>query len=62
MSLNTFIEENVEPGSTIVTDAWRSNQSIDKERYAHIERNQPKRLTKKVCCTVFIWSLPWSND
>ena len=28
MSLNTFIEENVEPGSTIVTDAWRSYQSI----------------------------------
>ena len=28
MSLNTFIAENVEPGSTIVTDAWRSYQSI----------------------------------
>ncbi len=39
MSLTTFIESNIEPGSTIVTDAWRSYQSIDKERYTHVERN-----------------------
>jgi transposase-like protein len=47
MSLNTFVEENVEPGSTIVTDAWRSYQSIDKERYAHIERNLTKTPDKE---------------
>jgi transposase-like protein len=38
-SLQTFIDENVEPGSTIVTDFWSSYPPIIKEQY-HVRVNQ----------------------
>ncbi|MGB5985936.1 MAG: IS1595 family transposase, partial [Desulfobacterales bacterium] len=38
-SLETFIDENVEPGSTIVTDSWSSYPSIVKDQ-DHVRINQ----------------------
>ena len=35
-SLQGFIKENVELGSTIITDGWSSYDSIDKNGYSHI--------------------------
>ena len=35
-SLQDFIKENVEPGSTVVTDGWTSYASIDKSGYRHV--------------------------
>jgi len=41
-SLETFILDNIAPGSTIVTDKWPGYQIIDKEQYAHDPTNQSK--------------------
>ena len=41
-SLETFILDNIEPGSTIVTDTWKGYQAIDKEQFAHRPVNQSK--------------------
>ena len=41
-SLETFILDNIEPGSTIVTDDWQSYNIIDKEQYHHEITNQSK--------------------
>ena len=35
-SLQDFIKENVELGSTVVTDGWASYASIDKSGYRHV--------------------------
>jgi transposase-like protein len=35
-SLQGFIGENVEPGSTVITDGWSSYVSLDKSGYAHV--------------------------
>lgn len=35
-SLQGFIEENVEPGSTVITDGWSSYASIDESGYSHV--------------------------
>jgi transposase-like protein len=35
-SLQGFIKENVEPGSTIITDGWSSYASIGKSGYSHV--------------------------
>ena len=41
-SLETFILDNIEPGSTIATDKWRSYNIIDKEQFRHEMTNQSK--------------------
>jgi hypothetical protein len=41
-SLETFITENVQPGSHIATDSWSSYSSILKEQYHHVLTNQSK--------------------
>jgi len=41
-SLKTFIETNIEPGSTIATDSWASYHFVDKEHYKHEQINQSK--------------------
>jgi transposase-like protein/Zn ribbon nucleic-acid-binding protein len=35
-SLQSFIKENVEPGSTVITDGWSSYNSINESGYTHI--------------------------
>ena len=35
-SLQSFIKENVEPGSTVITDGWSSYASIGKSGYTHV--------------------------
>ena len=39
-SLETFILDNIEPGATIVTDAWQAYNVIDKEQYGRNTTNQ----------------------
>ena len=46
-SLHGFIDEHIEPGSTIVTDDWRSYDSIEKERYTHIQRSSTRTADKE---------------
>ena len=41
-SLETFINENIQPGSNIATDSWSSYSSIIKEQYHHVPTNQSK--------------------
>jgi hypothetical protein len=39
-SLETFIIHNIEPGSIIATDSWRSYDTIINESYAHEKTNR----------------------
>ena len=39
-SLETFILENVEPGSTIATDSWKSYNFVENARCAHEKSSQ----------------------
>ena len=41
-SLETFILDNVEPGSTIATDSWTSYNFIEDAKCAHEKSNQSK--------------------
>ena len=41
-SLETFILDNVEPGSTVVTDTWQGYQPIVKTSFEHVAINQSK--------------------
>ncbi len=41
-SLETFINENIKPGSVIASDSWSSYSSIVKEQYHHVPTNQSK--------------------
>jgi transposase-like protein len=41
-SLETFINHNIKPGSTVVTDEWSSYKSILHKRYRHMPLNQSK--------------------
>jgi hypothetical protein len=41
-SLETFITENIQPGSNIATDSWSSYSSIVKKQYHHVPTNQSK--------------------
>jgi len=45
-SLISFIEQNVEPGSCIRTDGWKSYQSLDTQLYSHHPVVQAKALDK----------------
>jgi len=46
-SLETFILDNVESGSTVATDSWSSYHVVDKEQYAHKITNQSKSTVKE---------------
>jgi transposase-like protein len=39
-SLHPFVTENVEPGTTVITDAWQGYRGIDKLGYTHDRRSQ----------------------
>jgi len=39
-SLETFILHNIEPGSIIATDSWRSYNFIDNDQYVHEKTKQ----------------------
>jgi transposase-like protein len=39
-SLHPFVTENVEPGATVITDAWQGYRGIDKLGYTHDRRSQ----------------------
>ena len=41
-SLETFILHNVEPGSTIATDSWKSYNFIENAKWAHEKTNQSR--------------------
>ena len=41
-SLETFILENIEPGSNIATDSLRSYSFLDKGSYVHEKNNQSR--------------------
>ena len=44
-SLETFILDNIEPGSIIATDSWRSYNFIDSYQCAH-EKSKQSAITK----------------
>ena len=46
-SLETVILDNVEPGSTIATDSWKSYNFIDSVLCAHEKTNQSKTRDKE---------------
>jgi transposase-like protein len=39
-SLHDFVKDHVEPGSTVITDAWSGYSGLDKHGYVHEPRNQ----------------------
>ena len=39
-SLHAFVSDHVEPGSTVVTDAWQGYRALDKLGYVHDRRSQ----------------------
>jgi transposase-like protein len=41
-SLETFITENIQPGSKVATDSWSSYSSATKDQYQHVSINQSK--------------------
>ena len=41
-SLETFILENVEPGSTVVTDSWKGYNFVAEDQYNHTPSNQSR--------------------
>ncbi len=41
-SLETFIDDNIEPGAAIATDKWQGYNIIDKEQHQHEKTNQSK--------------------
>jgi len=51
-SMETFILDNIEPGSTIATDDWQSYNIIDEEQFQREITNQshfcPVRVVKRI--------------
>lgn len=45
-SLEYFILENNDPGTTIATNSWQGYQQIDIEQFAHETTNQSKKNTR----------------
>ena len=43
-SLETFVWDNIEPGTTIATDKWKGYDFIDKERHRREVTNQSKSV------------------
>ncbi len=46
-SLETFILDNIEPGSIIATDSWRSYNVIDNDQYVHHATKQSSAKKRK---------------
>jgi transposase-like protein/predicted RNA-binding Zn-ribbon protein involved in translation (DUF1610 family) len=45
-SLHAFVKDHVEPGSTVVTDAWQGYAGLDKLGYIHERRSQRAAETR----------------
>ena len=43
-SLKKFIEENIEKGSTLITDGWKGYSGISKKGYKHVIDDKTKKL------------------
>jgi len=39
-SLHPFVVDHIEPGATVITDAWQGYQGLEKKGYAHDSRSQ----------------------
>lgn len=56
---------NVEPGATVITDAWQSYRGLEKKGYIHDHRSQRALArvakTRARCCQACIASRPWQN-
>jgi transposase-like protein len=39
-SLHAFVTDHVEPGATVITDAWQDYRGLDKFRYVHDRRSR----------------------
>ena len=48
-SLETFVLQNVEPGSTIATDSWESYNFIEDAQCAHEKSNQSSSKDNESC-------------
>jgi hypothetical protein len=46
-SLETFVLEHIEPGSTVVTDAWKGYQFINKKHFRHETNNLSKSANRE---------------
>jgi hypothetical protein len=51
-SLETFILDNIEPGSIIATDSWRSYNFIDTDQFVHEKSNQSRTSENENLCQV----------
>jgi hypothetical protein len=51
-SLETFILDNVAPGSTIATDSWTSYNFIEDAKCAHEKSNQSRSKNYECLCGV----------
>jgi hypothetical protein len=46
-SLETFILDNVQPGSTVVTDSWKSYNFLEDAKCAHEKLNLSESIDKE---------------
>jgi hypothetical protein len=64
-SLHRFVTDNVEPGSTVITDAWQGYRGIERLGYTHDRRSQraavPAETTPASCCPGSTASRPWPS-
>ena len=59
-SLTKFIKENIEEGSTLITDGWKGYTGISKKGYNHTIEEKTKMLVAKnykelIIHIVFVW-------
>src|ERR1039458_5682256 len=45
-SLHSFVLDNVEPGATVITDAWQGYRGLEKNAYMHDRRSQRAASTR----------------
>ena len=45
-SLHSFVSDNVEPGTTVITDAWQGYRGLEKSGYIHDRRSQRAASTR----------------
>ena len=65
-SLMAFVAANVEPGATVITDAWQSYRGLENKGYTSmtdVVNGQPVRVakTRARCCQACIGSRHWQN-
>jgi hypothetical protein len=65
LTLQAFVSANVEPGATVITDAWQSYRGLEKKGYIHDRRSQRAasavEKTRARCCQACIESRPWQS-